>query len=133
MLPFDLKRSFTKTLTRFHCRLDSDHFKNPSNTEHFTFNSGTELYWFRSRNCFENSIPSVSRSPYSVHFLRHSVSLPGTVPEIMCRYKINLVQSDWRNTLRTRCTSEKYKTWVHHRLIVFELWHKRLKIYYKTV
>ena len=42
-------------------RLDSDRFKNLSDTERSTFNSGAVL--FRSRKCFESSVSSVNRSP----------------------------------------------------------------------
>ena len=72
-LPFDLKRSFTKTLTGFRCNFCSDKsvqtrlrtFQKP--IQYRTF-SRTEQYWFRSRNCFENSVPSVSRNPIRYTF-----------------------------------------------------------------
>ena len=73
-LPFDLKRSFTKT--RFHCNFCSDKsvqtwfgpFQKPIRygTFHFQQRSGAAL--FRSRNCFENSIPGVNRSPIRYTF-----------------------------------------------------------------
>ena len=67
-LPFDLKRSFTKT--RFRCNFCSDRsvqtwlgpFQKPIRygTFHYQQRSGAVL--FRSRNCFENSAHSVNRS-----------------------------------------------------------------------
>ena len=73
-LPFDLKRSFTKT--RFRCNFCSDKsvqtwfglFQKPIRygTFHFQQRSGAVL--FRSRNCFESSIPCVNRSPILFSF-----------------------------------------------------------------
>ena len=72
-LPFDLKRSFTKTLTRFRCNFCSDKsvqtwFRPFQKPIQYGIFSGTEQYWFPSRNCFENSVPSVSRSPVRYTF-----------------------------------------------------------------
>ena len=90
-LPFDLKRLFSKT--RFRCNFCSDKsvytwfgpFQKPIRygTFHFQQRSGAVL--FRSRNCFESSVPSVNRSPvrytfcvtpfhYPVH-CEHSLSI----------------------------------------------------------
>ena len=50
-------------------RLDSDHFKNLSDTKRSTFNSGAVQYCSGAETA----------KPYPVHFLRRSVSLSGTV------------------------------------------------------
>ena len=73
-LPFDLKRLFFKT--RFCCNFCSDKsvhtwfgpFQKPIRygTFHFQQRSGAVL--FRSRNCFESSVPSVNRSPIRYTF-----------------------------------------------------------------
>ena len=60
-------------------KLDSDLFRNLSDTERSTLNSGAVL--FRSRKCFESSFPSVNRSPIRYTFCdapfhyRHSVKV----------------------------------------------------------
>ena len=45
-------------------RVDSDHFKNLSDTEHSIFIiRASRAVLFKSRDCFEGSVPSVNRSP----------------------------------------------------------------------
>ena len=58
-------------------RLDSYRFKNLSDTECSTFNSGAEQYCSGAENASKAAF--LNRSPYWVHFLRRSVSLAGTV------------------------------------------------------
>ena len=58
-------------------RLDSDRLKNLSDTERSTLNSGAEQYvLFRSRNCFESSVPSVNRSPIRYTFCDAPIHYP---------------------------------------------------------
>ena len=72
--PFDLKRSFTKM--RFRCNFCSDKsvqtwfgpFQKPIRYGTFYFQQRSGAVLFRSRNCFESSIPSVNRSPIRYTF-----------------------------------------------------------------
>ena len=74
MLPFDLKRSFTKT--RFRCNFCSDEsvqtwlrlFQRPIQYGMFHLQQRNRPVLFRSRNCFQNSIARVSRSPVRYTF-----------------------------------------------------------------
>ena len=129
-LPFDLKRSFTKTLTKFRCNFCSDKsvqtwlrpFQKPIQYGTFHFQQQNRAVQFWSRNCFQNS-----------QFLVWAEALFGTL-SVTLRftiwysarnyvYKINLVPSDWRNTFHTRCTPDIQD--LGSSQIVFELWHKR--------
>ena len=67
-------------------RLDSDRLKNLSDTERSTFNSGAVL--FRSRNCFESSIPSVNRSPIRYTFCDAPFHYP-----VQCEHSLSFVLS----------------------------------------
>ena len=98
-LPFDLKRLFTKT--RFRCNFCSDKivqtwfgaFQKPTRygTVHFQQQSGAVL--FRSRNCFESSIPSVNRSPIPYTFCDAPFHYP-----VQCEHSLRV----WRlNCCRT--------------------------------
>ena len=92
-LPFDLKRSFTKT--RFRCNFCSDKsvqtwfgpFQKPIRygTFHFQHRSGAVL--FRIRNCFESRIPSVNRSPILYTFWDTPFHYP-----VQCEHSLSMVQ-----------------------------------------
>ena len=95
MLPFDLKRSFTKT--RFRCNFRSDKsvqtwlgpFQKPIQYGRFHLQQRSRAVLFWSRKCFQSSVPGVNRSHiqytfcnapfhYSVkceHSLRHALLL----------------------------------------------------------
>ena len=87
MLPFDLKRSFMST--RFRCIFCSDLTRTVSKhiryrTFHFQQRSGAVL--FRSRNCFESSVPGVNRSPIQYTFCNTPFPYP-----VQCEHHLNLL------------------------------------------
>ena len=64
-------------------RPDSDRFKNLSDTERSTFNSGAVL--FRSRKCFESGVSSVNRSPIRYTFCDAPFHYP-----VQCEHSLRL-------------------------------------------
>ena len=97
-LPFDFKRSFTKT--RFRCNFCSDKsvqtwfgpFQKPIRyrTFHFQQRSGAVQYvLFRSRKCFESSVPSVNRSPIWYTFCDAPFHYP-----VQCEHSLNLKKAE---------------------------------------
>ena len=74
MLPFDFKRSFTKR--RLHYNFCSDKsvqtwfgpFQKPIRYRTFYFQQRSGAVLFRSRKCFESSVPSVNISPVRYTF-----------------------------------------------------------------
>ena len=97
-LLFGLKRSFTKT--RFRSNFCSDKsvqtclglFKKPIRywTFHFQQRSGAVL--FRSRNCFENSVSSVNRSPVWYTFCNAPFHYP-----VQCEHHLKAFAQLWVN------------------------------------
>ena len=115
-LPFDLKRSFTKT--KFRCNFCSDKsvqtwfgpFQKPIRYGTFHFQQRGWAVLFRSRNCFESIIPSLNRSPirytfcdapfhYPVQFEHSLILVLGILPF----YPKQLVAMPYRH-LRFACT-----------------------------
>ena len=86
-------------------RLDSDRFKNLSDTERSTFQQRSGAVLFRSRKCFESSVSGVNRIPIRYAFCdatfhypvqcEHSLILVHTVPEqLLKRSKTYPVQCE---------------------------------------
>ena len=103
-LPFDLKRSFTKTLTRFRCNFCSDKsvqtslrpFQKP--IQYGMLSTAKQSSTVPEQKLLRKEpVPSVSRSPIQYTFcnapFHYLVQCPNYV------YKINLVPGGWRNTL----------------------------------
>ena len=104
-LSFDLKRSFTKT--RFRCnfcaikvfRLDSNRFKNLSDTERSTFNSGAEQY------C------SGTETASKAAFLVWTETLSGTLSATLrftIRYSVNIACVTDRASVHAGNASEQF-------------------------
>ena len=91
-LPFDLKRSFTKT--RFCCNFCSDKsvqswfgpFQKPIRYGTFHFQQRNRAALFRSRKCFESSVPSVNRRPIRYTFCDAPFHCP-----VQCEHSLTLI------------------------------------------
>ena len=110
-LHFDLKRSFTKT--RFRCNFCSNKsvqtwfgpFQKPIRYGTFHFQQRSGAVMFRSRNCFESSIPSVNRSPIQYTFCDAPFHYP-----VQCEHSIKIA------SVKASCTMTRVvnlRTWLH--------------------
>ena len=125
-LPFDLKRLITKT--RFCCNFCSDKCSDLTRTVSKIYPIGTfhlqQRSWavlFRSRNCFESSVPSMNRSPIRYAFCDAPFHYPVQCEHSLDPQSFKKYELKYSKNLDIRTFSQRKEIFGHLR--IFSPWY----------